>query len=151
MQLASTKGDFMPNQNDALYIRCSDGRTKRPDNILDKCTHQVRVPGGILDPQYMNMTCDVNISLQDHEELLKHRIRTMVTLKNPKKIIFASHTHCGAGQALGLDEAEIMQEHQKWGTWAREEFPDTEVEVVHENHSECGAHREWVEVDRAAA
>ncbi len=140
----------MTSTDDALYIRCSDGRTKRPDNILDKCTHQIRVPGGVLDPQYMKMSCTVDITLEVHEELLKHRIRTMVAIKNPRKIIFASHAHCGAGAALGLDEAEIKRIHKKWAIWARSEFPHIDVEQIHENHTECGFSREWIQLDKAA-
>ncbi len=138
------------NQNDVLYIRCADGRTKRPDNIQGLCTHQIRLPGGVLDPQYMHKTCSIELPLEAHEEMLRHRIRTMVGLKNPAKIIFASHADCGAGTALGLNHKDVVRIHQTWSKWAQKEFPNVPVEVVHENHSTCGQHRSWEPVDQAA-
>lgn len=133
----------MPATDDVLYIRCSDGRTKRPDSILDKCTHQIRIPGGVLDANYMALTFAEQLSEGVHERLLMHRIKTMMGLKVPKKVIVASHAHCGAATALGFSAQKVAAIHKDWGKRIQELYPDAEVVVIHENHSECGFHREW--------
>jgi carbonic anhydrase len=129
--------------DDVLYIRCSDGRTKRPDNILDKCTHQIRVPGGVLDADYMAMTFTEKLPEGVHERQLMHRIKTMMGLKVPKKVIVASHAHCGAATALGYNQRKVTAVHKEWVKRIQELYPDAEVTDIHENHSECGFHREW--------
>lgn len=131
------------DQDDVLYIRCSDGRTKRPDSIYDKCTHQGRFAGGVLNAYYRANFFRVNLSLDDRIEDQMQEIETMIGLKKPKKIIVASHAHCGAAEALGYTHETVIAIHQEWGQRIREFYPEAEVEVLHEGHTECGTHREW--------
>jgi len=128
---------------DVLYIRCSDGRTKRPDSILDKCTHQNRFAGGVLNAHFRAKFFRVNLSLDDRIEDQMQEIETMIGLKKPKKIIVASHAHCGAATALGLRHREVLAIHEEWGQRIRNLYPEIDVEVLHEKHTECGTHREW--------
>jgi carbonic anhydrase len=125
---------------DTLYIRCSDGRTRRPSNIHEHCVHQIRQPGGILNPDYKEKFFTHKLENGVLQELLMFDIAEMVKLKAPHRIIIASHNHCGAGQALGLTLQEIKARHQEWGQRLRERFPNIPVEVLHEKHSECGLH-----------
>lgn len=134
-----------------LYIRCSDGRTSRPSNIRDLCVHQIRVPGGVLDVNYMELTFKPELPIGTHHQLLMHRIDTMVTLKSPSKIIIASHAHCGAAAACGFTDEQVLAIHETWGESIRQKYPDIAVEVLHEAHSECGFHREWYVPQQMAA
>lgn len=131
---------------DTLYIRCSDGRTRRPENIQEHCVHQIRPPGGILDPDYKEKFFPRRLESGVLHELLLFEIETMVKLKAPQRIVVASHNHCGAGQALGLTLKEIKEKHQEWGRLLRKRFPHIPVEVLHERHSECGLQHEGHEV-----
>jgi carbonic anhydrase len=135
----------MPNgeTTDVLYIRCSDGRTRRHESIFDRCTHQVRVPGGVLDADYMEMTFGEELPEGVHERQLMHRIKTMMGLKVPKQVILASHAHCGAAEALGYSHQKVVSIHHKWAEKIRKLYPEAEVTVIHEKNSECGFHREW--------
>ena len=128
---------------DALYVRCSDGRTKRPDNIVEKCVHQVRKAGGVLNALFKFRFSRVKMSLADREDDQLEDIETMIGLKNPKKIIVASHAHCGAAQALNLNHEDVVAHHNDWADRIRARYPNIEVEVVHEWHTECGTNREW--------
>ncbi len=133
----------MPNNNDVLYIRCSDGRTKRPDSILNKCTHQVRKAGGVLNALFKYRYSRVKMSFEDRENDQMEDFEAMILLKRPKKIVVASHAHCGVKEKLGLSHKDVLAIHEEWGERIRNFYPEGEVEVVHEKHTECGTHRDW--------
>lgn len=129
--------------DDVLYIRCSDGRTKRPDSILDKCTHQMRLAGGVLNAYFRAKFFEVRMSPENRFADQMQEIATMIGLKKPKKIIVASHAHCSAANALDLNHNEVLAIHEEWGARIREKYPHIEVEVLHEYHTECGTDRQW--------
>lgn len=131
------------NQDDVLYVRCSDGRTKRPDTILDKCTHQSRFAGGVLNAYFREKFFRVKLTLDGRIDDQMQEIETMIGLKKPKKVIVASHADCGAAKALGYCHDDVLAIHEDWGRRIREFYPEAEVEVLHENHTDCGNHREW--------
>lgn len=133
----------MLNTDDVLYIRCADGRTKRPDNILGLCAHQERTAGGVLNAYFKARFSRVKLSLEDRIDDQMEDYETMIGLKKPSKVILASHAHCGAAGALGYTHEEVHTIHEEWAQRIRDFYLGVEVEVVHENHSTCGHHREW--------
>ncbi len=115
-----------------LYLRCSDGRSRRPEDIREHCVHQIRLPGGVLNADFCSCKTDTPVSLEDLRELTMIHIRTMVSLKNPDEIILASHDRCGAADALGLTHKEVVSRHKEWQRVLEAEFPDISISVVHE-------------------
>ena len=115
-----------------LYLRCSDGRSRRPEDIRGHCVHQIRLPGGVLNADFCSCKTDTPVSVEDLRELTMIQIRTMVGLKNPDEIILASHDRCGAADALGLTHLEVVSRHEDWKRVLEAEFPDISISVVHE-------------------
>ena len=133
------KEELMPTtRRNILYIRCSDGRSRRPESIREHCVHQIRAPGGILNPLYRAQNTTTDVSEEALAVLFLEDIETMVKLKNPDEIIVASHHDCGAAAALGYTHEEILQRHRVFGFELRERFQHITVTVMHETHSECG-------------
>lgn len=130
----------MPSsKRNILYIRCSDGRSQRPKDIREHCVHQIRLPGGILFPE---------LCAKHEGRLLKvllegafmFAIKIMVQLKKPDEIIIASHDNCGAAIDIGLTDEQIKRKHASLGSKLRGWFPNIQVKVLHEKHSDCGEH-----------
>ena len=124
--------DIGEYRRNILYLRCSDGRSRRPEDIRGHCVHQIRLPGGVLNADFCSCKTDTSVSLPDLRELTMIHIRTMVGLKNPDEIILASHDRCGAADALGLSHAEVVSRHEDWKQMLEAEFPDISITVVHE-------------------
>jgi hypothetical protein len=116
-----------------LYIRCSDGRSRRPAEIRGHCVHQIRLPGGVLNADFKSQLTRTSIGLQELRKLTISDIRTMIDLKNPDEIILASHQNCGAADALGLCHEEVMVRYYEWKTLLGQEFPGIPISVIHEH------------------
>jgi carbonic anhydrase len=125
-------------KRNVLYVRCSDGRSRRPEEIREHCVHQIREPGGILSSIFYAK--HLGRSVNDYEEVLAFKIAAMVQLKAPDEIIVASHAHCGAAEDIGLTNEEVAHAHLEFGRKLQERFPHIKVRALHEQHSECGEH-----------
>ena len=130
------------NKRNVLYIRCSDGRSRRPEEIREHCVHQIRLPGGVLNPIYCSGHFGSDIPQSVWHAKLVFDIDTMVELKAPDEIIVASHSHCGAAQAIGFTDQQVSEAHLEWGKFLAERYPNILVRVLHEIHSECGEHHD---------
>ncbi len=132
------------SRRDILKIRCSDGRSRKPDEIRGNFIHQIRLPGGILFPdlcaqQFQNRWKKAVVS-----KLLRRAqmfaVEVMVTLKNPDAIYVMSHNDCGAAQAIGFSDLEVKRLHADFGKLLQIKFPHIPVHVIHDLHSDCGEH-----------
>ena len=130
------------SKRNVLYIRCSDGRSRRPEEIREHCVHQIRLPGGILNPDFCAEHFGPSIVLSVWRKKLLFDIDTMVGLKAPDEIIVASHAHCGAAHAINFTEEQVSAAHLEWGNLLAERYPYILVRVLHEIHSECGEHHD---------
>lgn len=144
----------MPNRKNVLKIRCSDGRSRKPDEIRGHFIHQVRLPGGILFPdlcaQQFTGTRRFVVSKLLRRVLL-YAIDVMVPLKSPDEIILMSHTPCGAAEAINFSDDEMKAAYIEWGKLLQRRFPSIPVRVIHERHSACGEHHDGHEVLQNAA
>jgi hypothetical protein len=129
-------------KGNVLKIRCSDGRSRKPDEIRGDFIHQIRLPGGILFPdlcaqQFKNRWKRAVVS-----KLLRRvqmfAIEVMVNLKSPKKIYVMSHNHCGAAEAIGVSDAQARRAHKEFAQELQNRFPHIPVIALHDLHSECG-------------
>jgi hypothetical protein len=157
------------NKGDALLIRCSDGRSKKPKGMRDEYwVHTIGLPGGILFPDFcahslpgreqtFEMSEPMNIEIKRRmlallalitpetgrtigELIVLLAIKTMVDLKKPKKIVLGYHTHCGAAETIGLNESQIQTKLQDWLNLLKSCYPTMDIHILREAHSECGEH-----------
>ncbi len=155
-------------RTEVLKIRCSDGRSRKPGDIRDKWVHEIRLPGGILFPnlcaqsflerceQTFEMSALVDDEIQSRFHILIESItpetglvigeiivllaiKTMMDLKQVEEIILVYHTHCGAGDALGLKESDIYDICLKWQFLLCKLYP-VRIRILKEEHSVCGEH-----------
>jgi len=122
-----------------LYIRCSDGRSKRPEELNGHWVHQIRLPGGILFPELCSKHEGVLLRPLI-KSIVGFAIRIMIRLKQPDEIILASHDDCGAAADVGLDTEQVKRKHRSLGERLKAEFPHIKVSVLHEKHCESGEH-----------
>ena len=131
--------------NDVLQLRCLDNRT-RPASEAGDCPNEPRLIGGILEADFLQATfkerSGTDLPADLHHQILEHKLEAIINMKQPKKIVIASHEHCGAAAALGYDHRRVVAKHREWARWIRNEFPHIEVVVVHDKHSECGFQHE---------
>jgi hypothetical protein len=143
----------MPScKRNILYIRCSDGRSRRPENIRNHCVHQIRLPGGILFPELCAKN-EAQLMRPLVEMVVMFAITTMIRLKKPDEVILASHDDCGAATDIGLDTTKVKRKHASLGTKLRKKFPNTTITVLHEKHCESGENHyghEHIELEEAA-
>ncbi len=138
-----------------LKIRCSDGRSRKPDEIRGNFIHQIRLPGGILFPDLCAQHLFTNKWKQAVVSKLLRRVQLfaidmMVKLKSPDKIYVMSHNHCGAAEAIGVSNTEVKRVHLEFGNELRQRFPHIPVVVLHDPHSECGEYHNGHELLEAA-
>lgn len=133
------------SQKSVLKIRCSDGLTTKPSEIKGKIVHEIRLPGGILFPDFCTFVASSN-SEQTSEMSFHFAIATaiaaIIDLKNPEQIILMAHTHCGAAMSMGLTEDSVMTRHYGWQKQLQKHYPSIPVRVLLEKHSACGTIRE---------
>ncbi len=136
----------MPDRlsNKKFYVRCIDNRTTRKRGETDDCPNQKRLIGGILEADWLQATfrhsSGIILPENFHVEVLQHKFRGIVAMKQPTEIVVASHEHCGCAAALGYDHRMVVKRHQWWANWFQNEFSHIEVDMFHEEHSECGFH-----------
>ncbi len=133
----------MTKKRHVLIVRCSDGLTTRPPELIGTILHQIRVPGGILFP---------NLCEQQNGEdpdvvgrllsAMLFSIETMVRLKSPDEIVLMSHDPCGAALAMNLTETDVSTAYLEWAVRIREHFPHIPVTIIHERHCRDGHWRE---------
>jgi hypothetical protein len=149
--------DFYPSaKKQVLKIRCSDGRSRKPDELHGHFVHQVRLPGGVLFPDLCAMhfftgTHQQKVASKLLRRVLMYAIRVTIDLKSPSEIILMSHTLCGAAGVLGLSEEDVKNAYIEWGESLKKHFPHIPVRVLHERHSECGEHHQGHELLQNAA
>ncbi len=145
----------MQGKKNVLKIRCSDGRSRKPNEIRGNFIHQIRLPGGILFPDLCAQQFDQKWKRSAVSKLLRrvllYAIDVMVELKTPEEIILMSHTPCGASTALGLPEWKVKETYIAWGNRLKKRFPHIHIRVLHECHSECGEHHDGHELLLEAA
>ncbi len=156
----------MSNREDVLLIYCSDGRGRKPNDTRGNINHAIRLPGGVLFPnlcanslvrgeQTFEISSPIDLEIQKRinrllelvtpetgivvgELVVLEAAKAMVALKNPKRIILMSHTHCGAAQSLGLDDHAIRTIYTEWRRTLARAFPSTPIFVRHDKHCESG-------------
>lgn len=128
---------MLKTKKNILYIRCSDGRSKRPLELQEHCVHQIRLPGGILFAE-LCAKHEGRLMRVLLEGAFMFAIEIMMKLKSPDEIILASHHDCGAASDIGLDTDQVKRKHASLGTKLRKKFPNITVTVLHEAHSEDG-------------
>jgi hypothetical protein len=141
------------NRRNILKIRCSDGRSRKPDYIRGNFIHEIRLPGGILFPdlcaQQFKKTVVSKLLRRAVCGILRrvmvYAIDIMVNLKAPDEIILMAHTPCGAAQVINLSEEAVKTKHLEWQNRLQKRFPTIPVIVLFEKHSECGEHHEGYE------
>lgn len=137
----------MPDRlnNDVLHLRCIDNRT-RPANEAGDCPNEPRLIGGILEADFLQATFKerngVELPADIHHQIQQHKIIGIIDMKKSKKVVIASHEHCGAAATLGYDHPTVLAKQREWARWIRKTFPHIEVKVVHDRHSECGLQHE---------
>ena len=131
--------------NDVFTLRCIDNRTRRGEDA-GECPNQKRLIGGILEADFLQARfkeqSGMELPTDLHHQILRFKLREIIAMKQPKKIVIASHEHCGAAAALGYDHRAVVAKHREWARWIRQEFPHIKVVVVHDLHSECGFQHE---------
>lgn len=136
----------MACKKDVLKIRCSDGRSRKPDEIRGNFIHQIRLPGGILFPDLCAQQFSSKWKQAVVSKLLRRvqmfAIEVMVNLKSPDKIYLMSHNHCGAAEAIGVSDLGVRSAHKKFGEALQKRFPHIPVVVIHDKHSECGEYHD---------
>lgn len=149
----------MTSKGNVLKIRCSDGRSRKPDEIRGNFIHQIRLPGGILFPdlcaqQFQNKWKQAVVS-----KLLRRAqmfaIEVMINLKSPEKVYVMSHNYCGAAEAIGVCDAKAREAHASFAKELQRRFPHIPVVALHDLHSESGeyhhGHDVLFEVEEAKA
>jgi hypothetical protein len=158
----------MPKRDDVLHIYCSDGRSRKPDDVRGNLNHAIRLPGGLLFPnlcansllggeQTFEMSASIDIEIANRinqlmqnitpetgftigELIILIAVKEMVRLKNPCRIILMTHTYCGAANALSLSETEICDIYAQWEQMLQGCFPDIPIEIKLDRHCETGEH-----------
>jgi hypothetical protein len=125
------------SQESVLKIRCSDGLTTQPPEIREKIVHEIRLPGGILFPDFCAFA-DLYNGAQTSEKMFHLAIEAIIDLKRPRQIILMAHTHCGAAMRIGLSDESVIEKHHDWQRRLQGLYPDTAVRVFYEKHSACG-------------
>jgi hypothetical protein len=110
-------------RGNVLKIRCSDGRSRKPDHIRCDWVHEIRMPGGLLFPdlcahsvygreQTFALSTPIDLAIQSQinelrslitpetgrvigELVILLAIATMVDLKKPERIILVTTTTAG--------------------------------------------------------
>ncbi len=143
------------NKKNVLKIRCSDGRSRKPDDIRGNFIHQIRLPGGILFPDLCAQQFSHPLKRAVVSKLLRRAqlfaIDVMVNLKAPETIYIMSHCNCGAAEAIGVTDAEVKVRHAAFAAELRTRFPHIPVVALHERHSICGEHHDGYEDLSSAA
>lgn len=158
----------MPDRRNVLYIRCCDGRSKNSQELEGCLIHEIRLPGGVLFPdlcahslargeqtfemkmpignamrqrivQMMNRM-DQTTALVTGQLVLLFAVEAVMGLKSPTQIYLASHNHCGAANLIGFSEADINLKLLEYRVLLRQMYPDVDVNILSEEHSECGEH-----------
>lgn len=136
----------MSSRKEVLKIRCSDGRSRKPDEIRGNFIHQIRLPGGILFPDLCAQQFENKFKRAVVSKLLRRvqlfAIEVMITLKSPETIYLMSHNHCGAAKAIGVTDEEMKRAHVAYAELLRKRFPHIAVVVLHDRHSECGEYHD---------
>lgn len=143
------------NKKSVLKIRCSDGRSRKPDAIRGNFIHQIRLPGGILFPdlcaqQFQNPWKKAVVSKLLRRAQL-YAIDVMVELKSPETIYIMSHCNCGAAEAIGFGDEVVKARHAAFAEELRKRFPSIPVVALHERHSACGEYHDGYEELSSAA
>lgn len=141
--LVQREAPMLTSKRNILYFRCSDGRSRRPENILEHCVHQIRLPGGILFPELCESEARRRLVGTMVRRVVMFAIDVMIKLKSPDEIILASHSDCGAAIALGFEHETVKARHVTLGNRLRKRFPHITITVLHEEHTESGESREW--------
>ncbi len=158
----------MPGRENVLYVTCIDDRIKIPEELKGQRVNQLRLPGGILFPdlcahsflggeQTFEMKIPVGTAMRRHivqmmnrmdkttahtigELVLLFSVDAIVGLKNPTRIYLATHSHCGAANIIGFNEADKVSRLLKYRVHFQQAYPDIDVRILNEEHSECGEH-----------
>lgn len=72
------------------------------------------------------------------EIILLFAFQVMQKLKEPKEIILGYHTHCGAAEALGLTEEQVLLKMLDWQKRLTALFPGIKIRILKEAYSICG-------------
>lgn len=143
------------NKKNVLKIRCSDGRSRKPDDIRGNFIHQIRLPGGILFPDLCAQQFAHPLKRAVVSKLLRRAqlfaIDVMVKLKEPEAIYIMSHQNCGAAEAIGVPDADVKAQHAAFAAVLRSRYPQIPVIALHERHSICGEHHDGYEEISSAA
>ncbi len=158
----------MPDRRNVLYIRCCDGRSRNFPELEGCLIHEIRLPGGVLFPdlcahslargeQTFEMKIPVGTAMRRHivqmmnrmdkttahtigELVLLFSVDAIVGLKKPTRIYLATHSHCGAANIIGFNEADKVSRLLKYRVHFQQAYPDIDVRIINEEHSECGEH-----------
>lgn len=150
-----------------LKAYCCDGRNRKPEELSQDCVHEIRLPGGVLFPDlcaHSLTVCEQTFEMsEDPMEIeIKNKIKSLIPitttesafligeiillfafqvmqrLKEPKEIILGYHTHCGAAEAIGLTEEQVLIKMLDWQKRLTAMFPGIKIRILKEAYSICG-------------
>ncbi len=142
----------MPDsKRNILKIRCSDGRSRKPQAVREHFVHDIRLPGGILFADLCGQHFKRRVVDKLVRRAILYAVEVMVGLKKPDQVLVVAHSPCGAAEQLGLSEGAVIAAHRAWATRLKLRYPHLTVEVMIERHSDCGEHHHGHEVIPIAA
>ena len=83
---------------------------------------------------------DETTALTIGQLVLTFAVDAVMGLKSPTQIYLASHNHCGAANLIGFNEADTHRKLVEYKVLLQQSYPDVEVKILSERHSECGEH-----------